>query len=65
MWSTDLAAKALELFIQDIVETAVEQTRNGRYGIYDIRVTNRAGETVALFRGKSAQIKGTVIPEDR
>ena len=27
MWSTDLAAKALELFIQDIVETAVEQTR--------------------------------------
>ena len=27
MWTTDLAAKALELFIQDIVETAVEQTR--------------------------------------
>lgn len=24
---------------------AVEQTRNGRYGIYDIRVTNLAGET--------------------
>ncbi|KUZ74268.1 hydroxyphenylacetyl-CoA thioesterase PaaI [Burkholderia ubonensis] len=44
---------------------AVEQTRNGRYGIYDIRVTNQAGETVAMFRGKSAQIKGTVIPDDR
>ena len=27
MWTTDSAAKALELFIQDIVETAVEQTR--------------------------------------
>ncbi len=44
---------------------ATEQTRSGRHGIYDIRVTNRAGETVAMFRGKSAQIKGTVIPEDR
>ncbi|RQT47944.1 hydroxyphenylacetyl-CoA thioesterase PaaI [Burkholderia cepacia] len=44
---------------------AIEQARAGRQGIYDIRVTNQAGETVAMFRGKSAQIKGTVIPEDR
>jgi acyl-CoA thioesterase len=41
---------------------AVEQTLNGRTGIYDVRVTNRAAETVAMFRGKSAQIKGSVIP---
>jgi acyl-CoA thioesterase len=41
---------------------AVEQTLSGRNGIYDIRVTNRAGETVAMFRGKSAQIRGHVIP---
>ncbi|WP_116135403.1 hydroxyphenylacetyl-CoA thioesterase PaaI [Trinickia diaoshuihuensis] len=40
---------------------AVEQTVSGRTGIYDIRVTNREGETVALFRGKSAHIKGHVI----
>lgn len=44
---------------------AIEQARAGRHGIYDIRVTNQTGETVAMFRGKSAQIKGTVIPEDR
>jgi acyl-CoA thioesterase len=44
---------------------AVEQTLIGRTGIYDIRVTNRAGETVAMFRGKSAQIKGNVIPTER
>lgn len=44
---------------------ATEQTLNGRHGIYDIRVTNRAGETVAMFRGKSTQIKGTVIRVDR
>jgi len=41
----------------------VEQTRAGRHGIYDMRVTNQKGETIALFRGKSAQIQGTVIPE--
>jgi acyl-CoA thioesterase len=41
---------------------AVEQVLSGRNGVYDIRVTNRAGETVAMFRGKSAQIRGHVIP---
>jgi len=30
--------------------------------VYDIRVSNRAGEVVALFRGKSTQIRGTVVP---
>ncbi|WP_082727820.1 hydroxyphenylacetyl-CoA thioesterase PaaI [Burkholderia mayonis] len=44
---------------------ATEQTLNGRHGIYDIRVTNQAGKAVAMFRGKSTQIKGTVIPVDR
>ena len=43
---------------------AVEQSLTGRTGIYDIRVTNRANDTVAMFRGKSSQIKGTVIPAD-
>ena len=41
----------------------VEQTLSGRHGIYDMRVTNQRGEVVALFRGKSAQIQGTVLPE--
>ena len=41
----------------------VEQTLSGRHGIYDMRVTNQLGETIAMFRGKSAQIQGTVIPE--
>jgi acyl-CoA thioesterase len=35
----------------------------GRHGIYDMTVRNQRGEVVALFRGKSTQIKGTVIPE--
>jgi acyl-CoA thioesterase len=40
-----------------------EQTLSGRHGIYDMKVTNQKGEVIAMFRGKSAQIAGTVIPE--
>jgi acyl-CoA thioesterase len=50
---------------EELTAEAAEQTLSGRNGIYDIRVTNRAGETVAMFRGKSTQIRGTVIPNDR
>lgn len=39
----------------------VEQVQSGRHGIYDMRVANQHGHAVALFRGKSAQIRGHVI----
>jgi acyl-CoA thioesterase len=39
----------------------VEQTLTGRHGIYDMRVSNQHGEVVAMFRGKSAQIGGSVV----
>jgi acyl-CoA thioesterase len=39
-----------------------EQVLNGRHGVYDMRVTNQRNEVVALMRGKSAQIRGTVLP---
>jgi acyl-CoA thioesterase len=42
----------------------VEQVLQGRHGIYDMKVTNQHGEVVAMFRGKSAHIQGTVIPEE-
>ena len=41
---------------------ATEQVLSGRHGVYDVRVSNQAGEVVAMFRGKSAQIRGHVIP---
>lgn len=40
-----------------------EQALQGRHGVYDMRVTNQHGQVVALFRGKSTQIKGHVIAE--
>ena len=42
----------------------VEQVLQGRHGIYDMKVTNQRGEVVAMFRGKSASIQGTVLPEE-
>lgn len=42
--------------------TGVEQVLQGRHGIYDMQVRNQHGETVAMFRGKSAQIPGAVLP---
>jgi acyl-CoA thioesterase len=51
--------------LDDLLTCAgVEQVLQGRHGIYDMKVTNQRGEVVALFRGKSASIQGTVIPED-
>ncbi|MDR3452631.1 MAG: hydroxyphenylacetyl-CoA thioesterase PaaI [Rhodoferax sp.] len=44
-----------------LTSEGVEQTLSGRHGIYDIKVSNQHGEVIALFRGKSAQIKGHII----
>jgi acyl-CoA thioesterase len=40
-----------------------EQYLHGRHGVYDMKVSNQRGEIVALFRGKSTSIPGSVVPE--
>ena len=40
---------------------ATEQAQSGRTGVYDIVVSNQDGKKIALFRGKSHQLKGAVI----
>jgi acyl-CoA thioesterase len=40
---------------------AVERTRSGRTGVYDVTVSGEDGRAVALFRGKSHELKGRVI----
>jgi acyl-CoA thioesterase len=40
---------------------AQEQTLQGRHGIYDMKVSNQRGEVIAMFRGKSAQIPGSLL----
>ncbi|MCX7069948.1 MAG: hydroxyphenylacetyl-CoA thioesterase PaaI [Gammaproteobacteria bacterium] len=44
-----------------LTATAVERARSGKSGIYDVIVTDAAGEVLALFRGKSLKIGGSVI----
>ena len=40
---------------------AVEQSRGGKTGVYDVVVTNPEGRKIALMRGKSHQLKGAVV----
>ena len=42
-----------------LTATATEQSLEGRTGLYEVRVENQDGEPVALFRGKSAQLRGS------
>ena len=40
---------------------AIEQSRASRTGVYDVTVSNQEGTRIALFRGKSYQIRGEVL----
>ena len=40
----------------------VEQVLSGRHGVYDMTVRNQKDQVIALFRGKSSQIQGQVVP---
>ena len=44
-----------------LVAEGQEQILSGRHGVYDIKITNSGGEVVAMFRGKSAQLKGEIV----
>jgi len=46
---------------QVLTATGQEVHRAGRTGIYDIRVTNENGELIAVFRGRSATIRGHLV----
>jgi acyl-CoA thioesterase len=37
---------------------AAEVSRSGRTGVYDVDIHNQKGERVAIFRGRSYQMKG-------
>jgi acyl-CoA thioesterase len=43
---------------------ATELSRKGRTGLYDVRIQNQRGELIALFRGKSYQVRGTVLAQE-
>ena len=46
----------------DVLTASAEVRQQGsRTGVYDIVVTNQHGTAIALFRGKSYRVKGTVL----
>ncbi|GAB6053901.1 hydroxyphenylacetyl-CoA thioesterase PaaI [Magnetospira thiophila] len=45
-----------------LVAEATEISKRGRNGVCDVRVTNQAGELVALFRGQSLQLDRPLSP---
>jgi acyl-CoA thioesterase len=42
---------------------ALERSAGRRLGLYDVTITNQRDETIALFRGVSCRITGTIIAE--
>src|SRR5215469_12584260 len=67
--STVAAAASIDFLIavregDELTAEASELWRTRRHGIYEIVVANQRGERVALFRGRSYRIDGTVVNEE-
>jgi acyl-CoA thioesterase len=45
-----------------LVARAIERSRAGRSGLYDVTVTGEEGPVIAEFRGHSRMIVGEIIP---
>ena len=46
---------------ETLVAIARERSRAGRTGVYDVEVTGPSGDALALFRGTSYRISGSLI----
>lgn len=60
MASVSFLAPALEGEV--LTAHATELWRQGRGGVYDVRVTRADGTVIAEFRGHSRTVKGTHVP---
>ena len=47
-----------------LIASAEEISQRGRTGVYDVCVSNEQGETLALFRGNSHRVQGSVLGND-
>jgi acyl-CoA thioesterase len=45
----------------ELCAEAIEESLQGRTGIYDVVVTDQGGKRVALFRGRSHRVEGEVM----
>jgi acyl-CoA thioesterase len=47
----------------ELCAEVMEESLQGRTGIYDVVVTDQSGKRVALFRGRSRRVEGEVMGE--
>lgn len=47
-----------------LTATAEAMHQGGRSGVYQIKVTNQNQQLIAIFKGNSARIKRSVLPEE-
>jgi acyl-CoA thioesterase len=47
----------------ELTAPAEERSRSKRTGVYDVVVRNQQGESVALFRGRSHELGGSIVTE--
>jgi acyl-CoA thioesterase len=47
-----------------LIARARERAQCGRQGVYDVDVFNQNNELIAVFRGKSARIRGQIVKEE-
>ena len=47
----------------ELTATAEERSRSKRTGVYDVVVCNEQDESVALFRGRSHELGGSIVTE--
>jgi 2-(1,2-epoxy-1,2-dihydrophenyl)acetyl-CoA isomerase len=48
-----------------LTATAIEVSKSGRMGVYDVDVRNQCGERVVAFRGRSCTMKGKPVLADQ
>lgn len=49
---------------ETLTADCTEQSRSGRTGNYDVRITNPQGQLIALFHGKSYKVRGPVLAQE-
>ena len=51
-------------FENDVLQAkCVEKSRGGRTGNYDVEIHNQNDQLIAVFHGKSYQVKGEILPK--
>ena len=47
-----------------LTATAEHKSQDGRYGIYQVTVTDQGDNLIALFEGHSCRVKGTLLADE-